>query len=282
MEGKRLSYLAPVRLCLFISFVTFLLFSFFPNKSVSITTKPVLKKVIVTSVPSIDSLHIEDKSIDGLTEMGILSQDNNDTIKKILTKTEEINPEVIINLGYKDVKELDSIQKNAPKEVKATPTEYWFVRKWLKVKEGQTDEELILKFTQTFTSNLPKVLFLYMPIFALVLWLFHDKKKWYYFDHGIFTLHYFSFLMLIILLQFFIDKLQPIMATYPALEWTHFSIKYISIVWMLYYFFPAHRLYYGDKLLLSFLKSIFLFIINFFLISLLMVAYASYTYLTMA
>jgi hypothetical protein len=30
-----------------------------------------------------------------------------------------------------------------------------------------------------------------MPIFFL--WLFHNKKRWYYFDHGIFTLHYFSF-----------------------------------------------------------------------------------------
>jgi hypothetical protein len=169
-----------------------------------------------------------------------------------------------------------------PTEVKATPTEYWFVRKWLKVKEGQTDEEIIQKFTETLTNNLPKVLFLYMPIFALVLWLFHDKKKWYYFDHGIFTLHYFSFLMLIILVLFFIDKLQPLMATYSALEWVHFSVKYIGIAWILYYFFPAHRLYYGDKLLLSFLKSSLLFIINIVLISVLMVAYTSYTYLTMA
>jgi hypothetical protein len=29
---------------------------------------------------------------------------------------------------------------------------------------------------------------------------FHNKKKWWYFDHGIFTLHYFSFLLLGILL----------------------------------------------------------------------------------
>lgn len=109
MQGKRLSYLPPIRLCIFISFITFLLFSFFPNKTVAITTKPAEKEAIVTSVPSIDSLHIEEKSIDGLTEIGILSQDSNDTIKKILTETEEINPEAIINLGYKDVKELDSI-----------------------------------------------------------------------------------------------------------------------------------------------------------------------------
>ena len=39
-----------------------------------------------------------------------------------------------------------------------------------------------------------------MPIFAFVLWIFYDKKKWWYFDHGIFTLHYFSVLLLSVLL----------------------------------------------------------------------------------
>ena len=92
--------------------------------------------MIATSVPSVDSLHIEEKSIDGLTKIGIISHDSNDTIKKILTETEEINPKAIINLGYKNVKELDSIQKNAPADVKPNPTQYWFIRKWLKVKEG--------------------------------------------------------------------------------------------------------------------------------------------------
>ena len=281
MDGKRKSYLPPIRLCIFITFITFLIISFFPNQTIAITTKPVKKEAVATSVPSIDSLHIEEKSIDGLTKIGIISQDSNDTIKKILTETEEINPKAIINLGYKNVKELDSIQKNAPAEVKANPTQYWFIRKWLKVKEGQTDEEIIKKFTESFSNNLPKVLFMYMPVFALLLWLFHDKKKWYYFDHGIFTLHYFAFLMLIILLLFFIDKLQPLMAVYPALEWIHFSLKYIAIAWMLIYFFPAHRIYYGDKFLLSFLKSILIFVINIILVSILMITYGSYTYLTM-
>ena len=62
--------------------------------------------------------------------------------------------------------------------------------------------EIIEKFISSFTHNLPKVLFVFMPIFAFFLWLFHNKKRWYYFDHGIFTLHYFSFLLLIFLDHF--------------------------------------------------------------------------------
>lgn len=280
MAGKRLSYLAPIRLCIFISFVTFLMISFFPNQSAALPQKTKTETVETTNVPSIDSLHIEEKSIDGLTEIGILSQDNNDTIKKILTDTEEINPEGLISLGYKDVKELDSLQKNGPESVKANPTEYWFVKKWLKVKEGNTDAEINDKFMTSFSANLPKVLFLYMPIFALILWLFHNKKEWYYFEHGIFTLHYFSFLMLIILLLFFFDKLHPLMAMYPITEWLHFGLKYLGIFWMLYYFFPAHRRFYGDHFFRSFLISLVVFLINAVLITLLMVLYGSYTYLS--
>jgi hypothetical protein len=37
-----------------------------------------------------------------------------------------------------------------------------------------------------------------MPIFASLLWLF-ITKRWYYFDHGIFTLHYFSLFLLTII-----------------------------------------------------------------------------------
>ena len=36
-----------------------------------------------------------------------------------------------------------------------------------------------------------------MPFFALTLWLTHNKKKWWYFDHGIFTFHYFASFLLI-------------------------------------------------------------------------------------
>ena len=71
------------------------------------------------------------------------------------------------------------------------------------------------------------------------------------------------------------------MAVYPALEWVHFSVVYIAVVWMLFYFFPAHRIYYGDQYLLSFLKSILIFVINIILVSILMITDGSYNYLTM-
>lgn len=279
ISGKRLSFLPPIRLYIFISFITFLLISIFPNETVKIKDIPKVKIGNEVIVPTIDSLHIEEKSVDGLTKVGILSQKNNDTIKKILQQTEEIDKKEVADFGYKSINELDSIQKNGTEKVKVTSTEYWFLKKWLSVKEENTNEEIIEKFSESFTNNLSKVLFMYMPVFAFILWLFHDKKRWLYFDNGIFTLHYFSFLLLLILTLFFIDKLFPVFGSNPVLGWIHFGIKSIGIFWMIYYFFPAHRRFYGENFMFSFLKSSAIIIINLIIITMLIILFALYTYI---
>ena len=284
LSGKRLSFLAPVRLYIFISFITFLLLSLFPNSNTKEATTPIIIEKNEVNIPSIDSLHIEEKSVDGLTKVGILSQKNNDTIKKILLQTtkidtNKINKKEVADFGYKSINELDSIQKNGAEKAKVSKTEYWFLKKWLTVKEENTNEEIIEKFSESFTHNLPKVLFMYMPVFAFILWIFHDKKKWYYFDNGIFTLHYFSFLLLLILTLFFIDKLFMLFGENPILTWVHFSLKSIGVFWILYYFFPAHRRFYGEKIMISLFKSSVILFINVLIIAILMVLFALYTYI---
>jgi hypothetical protein len=279
ISGKRLSFLAPVRLYIFTSFVTFLLISLFPIETAKENTLPITDKPDQVIVPSIDSLHIEEKSVDGLTKVGILSQKNNDTIKKILQQTEEIDKKEVADFGYKSINELDSIQKNGAEKVKVSSTEYWFLKKWLTVKEENTNEQIIEKFSESFTNNLPKVLFMYMPVFAFILWLFHDKKRWIYFDNGIFTLHYFSFLLLLILTLFFMNKLFLLFGNTPVLDWVHFSLKSIGTFWMIYYFFPAHRRFYGEKFIVSLFKSSAIIIINLVIITILVVLFALYTYI---
>lgn len=284
MAGKRLSYLAPIRLYIFISFIAFLIFSLFPNKSL-INKDPISvnlnhKEVVI---PTIDSLHIEEKGINGLTKAGIISQKNNDTIIKILQQTNEIGDRKIAkneeaDFGYKSVKELDSVQNTSVNKPIISDTEYWFLKKWVVVKEENSNEQIIEKFIYSFFNNIPKVLFLYMPVFAFILWLFHDKKKWYYFDHGIFTLHYFSFLLLLVLLLFLIDKFILLFDPTQAIEWIHLGIKSIGVFWMIYYFFPAHRRFYEHGILKSFYKSSFIIGINFVILSFLVVLFALYTF----
>jgi len=283
VEGKRLSFLAPVRLYIFISFITFLLISLFPNH-VNERTLIAADKKEQLIIPTIDSLHIEEKGMDGLTKVGILSQENNDTIKKIIVQTKDVvNAKTaeaeVTNFGYKSSSELNSIQKHGSTQTKVSGTEYWFLKKWLKVKDKNTNEEIISKFSESFSGSLPTVLFMYMPIFAFILWLFHDKKKWLYFDNGIFTLHYFSFLLLLILSLFFIEKLFIFLGNNTILDWIHFIVRTAGIFWMIYYFFPAHRRLYGERFTVSLFKSFVIITLNVVIVTILMVLFAFYTFI---
>jgi hypothetical protein len=118
-----------------------------------------------------------------------------------------------------------------------------------------------------------------MPLFAFLLWLSHNKKRWFYFDHGIFTLHYFSFLLLITLLltlincffRFFDSTIITILKN---------SSNIFIYGWMIYYFFPAHFRFYQETRFVSFFKSAFLFFINLVLAAMVLAVFVFYSLVT--
>ena len=296
ISGKRLRYLDPFRLYIFISFITFISLSLFADSSTKNENKQQVTLLKENNIPSIDSLHIQEKGIDGLTKIGLITQKNNDTIMKIIKESDvtypkdvhtkeihskENNDKGLFKLGYKNLAELDSLQKNGSENLQENTTKYWFLKKWLSVEEERTEKEIFTDFKLSFSKNFPKVIFLYLPVFAFILYLFHDKKRWFYFDHGIFTLHYFSFLLLMALVLFFIDKIKPLAGIYPIIGWLHFGLKVLGFVYMFYYFFPAHRLFYGDKFFLSFFKSSLVYIINIILFIALLIVFSLYTFLNL-
>lgn len=247
LSGKRLSYLAPIRLYIFISFITFLVIALFPNHSETVeTTKK--EKANKKEVPK-----------------NIFTGDLKD-----------------INAGDdfdKFTKGVDSIQKYAPEEKKINSFGYWIVQKAKFVKKNNTREELVEKFTESFIHNIPKVLFIIMPLFAFFLWLVHGKKRWYYFEHGIFTLHYFSFLLLIFLVLFLIRNVIALFGEDSPLSYISGLTDFFGTIWMCYYFFPAHHRFYGETRWISFFKSILLLFINSVFILFLLVLYVFYTFI---
>jgi hypothetical protein len=143
LSGKRLSYLAPVRLYIFISFITFLMIALFPSKVAE-------------------------------------SLDKSEGISKKLEKKSNVNVKTFNSTKHftlKTMKEIDSIQKYGKEDEKLSEFDYWAYEKIIHVTEHNTIKEIIIKFIDSFTHNIPKILFIIMPIFAFFLWLFHDKKK---------------------------------------------------------------------------------------------------------
>ena len=259
LSGKRLSYLAPVRLYIFISFVTFLLLALFPSETNVLSNNANKENTITTKNKSLQTDQYDEKwNPDDANE-----KDN------------------ILNFGYTSVAQLDSIQKNGSEAEKLSDWNYWLNRKIQIVKANNTQSEIIEKFIYSFSNNLPKVLFVFMPIFAFFLWLFHNKKKWYYFDHGIFTLHYFSFLLLTFLCLYLVNKGFDALIENGLLTFIQIVFNAIGICWMIYYFYPAHHRFYGETRLISFIKSTVLFFINFIIITLLLSFYALYTFINL-
>lgn len=250
LSGRRLSYLAPVRLYIFISFITFLMIALFPGEVNDIKTSDLNHKTGKKEVP-----------------------------KNIFTgDLSDLKP----GDDFDDfTKNVDSIQKFAPEEKKLDGFSYWLIKKVQYVKEHNTKKEIIEKFTESFVHNIPKVLFIVMPFFAFFLWIFHNKKKWYYFDHGIFTLHYFSFLLLIFLILFIIRKLAGLFGENNPLTFISDITDFVGFIWMCYYFYPAHHRFYGESRWVSFIKSALLFCINSFFILFLLIIYAFYTFVNL-
>jgi hypothetical protein len=280
LSGKRLTYLAPVKLYIFISFVTFLLLTMFPNETennIKIDPKTESTKDNI----AIDSLKSKEAKIKTLLVKKSITKTESDTLlKNIEEHKEEIVDANFLDFGYNSVKQIDSIQKYGSKKEKLSDFQYWINKKFQLVKDKNNKDEIVEKFKESFIHNIPKVLFIYMPLFAFVLWLFHNKKKWYYFDHGIFTLHYFSFLLLIILIQFLFNKAFLIFPKSTLVDLISGIINLILISWMLYYFFPAHRRFYKESKIISVVKTGFIFFINIFIITVILTLFAFYTFIT--
>ena len=236
LNGRRKEYVAPVKLYIFISFFVFFVGGIINN----LTDNSGFKEVeFVTNNQDMQSVNLSNDSLAG-------------TI---------INERWPFGTKEKTLKEYDSIQNNLPDNLKDKGLDKIVNRKEVELKQKYSVSELWSKIFEVASKNIPKFLFFYMPVFAFFMWVFHSKKKWYYFDHGIFTLHYFSFL----LLAFFTS----ISVVNTISELTGWVIKTIAVfanfaiyIWAFIYFFKAHREVYGYSKINTLFRGLFLLFLN--------------------
>jgi hypothetical protein len=294
LSGKRMSYLAPVRLYIFISFITFFIISLLPNDDINFNEKTnekgeILKENSKNIGPvkmTFDEGNEKEKKesspqslkIKKLFEEGRLTKKESDTLISYAEKSFEKQNETFYfgKNKFKSIKELDSIQKYG--KYKMNKLEYWLIKKLYKVTHNKSSEEVKDKFLESFQHNLPKALFIFMPIFAFLLWLFHSKKRWYYFDHGIFTLHYFSFLLTIVLLYNILDTLF-LASKITVLDYLSNLITFLTPIWAIVYFYRAHKKFYNESGIISFIKSSILFFLNFILILFIILCLVIYSFI---
>lgn len=261
MQGKRKSYVNPVKLYIFISFITFFIPAILPSNEGK--EEPITMGIKYSN--PIQEIEGEDTNTKDSTSTYISENDTTDNSIRTI-----IDPQKALYIeGYGTIRSsehLDSIHNSKPSYEQLPYLMYLKYKCIFNYKKNTSDRYAKERAYDFITDSLPKVLMIYMPLFAFWIWLMNLKKRKYYFDSGIFTLHFFSFVLLLITL-FNITLHIPIIEKFTT---------YTTVALLLYitfYFFRANRTFYSDRRRVANAKAIFLVVINTIFIIITLIAF---------
>lgn len=294
LEGKRQQFVPPVKLYIFISFITFFFISFQitdfsfgkddshkeKNTQKEIQNETAKKEAVSKALQSTEVL-----KADSLTGGMLARALDSAKIKNTAKDDEDIenifkkNNSITKSLGLQSMEGFDNRdEKNGHKYQIFRP----FIAKIFELEEkGHSPIEITNLFIKSSFHNLPKALFIYLPLFAFLLWIFHSKRKWWYFDHGVFTLHYFSFLLLLTLFLFVLNKLFSYFETSNFAVLMKGLLTTAAIIYSGCYFFVAHYKTYRTHPALTILVGAVLFFINTILFTFLLMGLGIVSFLLM-
>ena len=288
-KGKRASYLHPIRMYLFTSALFFLIYFSFKNSREESPPQNLLVKqrteVLYQTMEALkDSLN---KTNDESKKQKIKQQINaidsaihfitpaeNSEINRKVKDTVDLGPlklnikdstkpqvkNSLFNDNYSTIEEYDSIQAALPEKDKNG----WF-SKYLNKKNIAINEKYQSDMTgfweklkENFFHSLPKMMFVSLPLAALILQLLYFRKKQFkYSYHSIFTVHVYIAVFILILITY---------ATEGFFSLTHWRIFHwlttIINISILFYIYKALRNYYENsraKTILKYFLIMFLY-----------------------
>ena len=97
--------------------------------------------------------------------------------------------------------------------------------------------------------DIPKIMFVLLPLFALYVGWFYPRKKYYYVNHAIFSVHFHSFVFLFFLFLLLLSIVIPG-------HWAGVILAAISPLPIFIYLVAALRGMYGQSLGMSLLKAV--------------------------
>ena len=284
LRGRRASYLHPIRMYVFTSAFFFLIFFSIKKEDEIIkinedtpTAAGLMKKLekkranlvksINDSMPAIAKSSIQKIIVVADSDIALLKRD---TTAKDKLKSFGNNTNVNIFSGgkkdtiYKTVATYDSIQKKLPADQKDNFLRRRFARQNVHLKEKyKGDNKAVLTaIFDKFKHMFPQMLFVSLPLFALILKLLYVRRKsFYYVNHVVFAIHLYCGTFIIILAGIFSDYLSGLI---------HYDGGWISALFSLagfFYWYKSMRNFYEQRRA----KTILKYVLVFFLASFLMV-----------
>jgi hypothetical protein len=223
VAGKRVKYLDPVRMYVFLSIIFFALFFFYQENTDKAT--PVIKiennlKEVNDSpeAASSDSLVSEKSPLSREKEIISIDPDSfaiyQDTVKDqaILSDgPKRDNGGIGLRLGNRDLPATPEEYLLGQEKLKKEDRDSWFVKamilKGIHIKERAKSEKESFFDTvkQEFLKTIPKIFFILLPLFALILKLLYVRKGIYYLDHFIFTTYFYNAYFILFSIVFLIE-----------------------------------------------------------------------------
>ncbi len=161
---------------------------------------------------------------------------------------------------YRSFEEYDSTEKTLP----PSKRDGWLLRRFVKLdislsnKYRENPEEMGIKLLEGFFHRLPYMLFVSLPLFALILRMVYWRRRQFYFaDHGVFTIHLYVFSFIILMIGFALDKLQDYTG-WGLLE----TIKVLLIFGMVGYLYIAMLKFYKQGWFKTFFKFLIVAILS--------------------
>jgi hypothetical protein len=263
MAGRRVHYLHPVKMYIFISVVFFLLYFRDSNKLVEVQqtpTKQTNEKVADTAKTTVDSAIARDKNLSSVQKKKlekIATHFKQNGVNVRFGKPNFGKPAEVQQSGdlFTIMKDQDSTYAEYVAHQQELPEEErdgFIERSWNKkkydynAKYGKRAGEV---FFDEFKHNVPKMMFLLVPISALILMVTFRKNRKFYIEHLIFSFHLHCFLFLFLAIVMLLES------AFPA-AWVTNSLTFISFFVIVWYMYRSLRVIYHRTIFRTITKMI--------------------------
>jgi uncharacterized protein DUF3667 len=256
MAGKRASYLNPVRMYVFTSAIFFLLFFTFFQSNESFKIGGSINGKSFVDIDKMDSATFANFTIRINKEIERPAKPMTreefkkyaDTVFKVFLDTSSALR--FTGTNYESVKQFDSLQHTNGREHNWIKRQLIYKELELNEKYHKNRLEVINAIKEAWMHSLPQILWISLPLLALILKLMYIRRKqFYYVTHIIFSIHLYVFLFIAQLILFSISKLNKTL----GLEFLSYAPLMI-ILGMLVYEFMALKNFYGQSWIKTFFK----------------------------
>jgi len=270
MVGRRASYVNPIRMYIFTSAFFFLIFfSFFTIGNKSIATIDVNGKTY-EQIEAMDSLVFDKftKNVnkeDGKPATAMSRQE----FKKYFDSSSAKTGFQFTPGNYKTKAEYDSVLQSGKKEHNWLERQLIYKNIEINEKFNGRKNEMFRSYANILLHSLPQMLFILLPLFALILKLLYIRRKdYYYVNHGIFSIHFYIFGFIAMLVMFGLSKLNS------TLNWGIITFIEVLIGFgILFYLYKAMRKFYQQRRAKTIIKFFILCFLLFFTMTLLFVVF---------